>query len=149
MTSAARLNDEPSGPVGPRQHLRALVKIAVASAWRRRLDFCSGSNPEVKSDSRRVRSTPQSVSCHESTSRRMRLTSTAISFDDRGWTIGLVNGLAAGAGAVDDAPSSVRTNGAAGPRQVCVALRCPTQSRQRLLRRYRRIRSRAKRFPNP
>jgi hypothetical protein len=25
---------------GPRQHLRVFIKIAVASAWRRRLDFC-------------------------------------------------------------------------------------------------------------
>ena len=43
MKSAARLNDEPSGPVARDNIFRALVKIAVASAWRRSLDFCSGS----------------------------------------------------------------------------------------------------------
>ena len=42
MKSAARLNDEPRGLVD-RDNTGALVKIAVASAWRRRLDFCSGS----------------------------------------------------------------------------------------------------------
>ena len=41
-------------------------------------------------------------------------TTLAISFDDGGWLIGLANELPAGAGAANDALSSVRTNGAAG-----------------------------------
>ena len=70
VKSAARLNDEPRGLVD-RDNTGALVKIAVASARRCRLDFCSGSFALFSRGPLRDRFTPvNDIDCVVGTSQR-------------------------------------------------------------------------------